>query len=311
MNTRIPHPRLVLAPAAALLALLAACGGGGSDSTDSVTDTQAQAMSADTAVLPEDSVEGQATVLATTQAVVAGGTASQTYACAGGGTAVFTVNGGTVASVTNGQLDAGEVYNVTYTNCRGASGAAALTGSATLTVVSASGGVTQVNTATSTLQVALPLRTLTMNGSSTFTQTVVDNGGGSVTTTHHWTSSGITVTSVRSAGTSTYTLGDVDQTRTLTTLNSVITGRTRSGTLTMSAQRPNGSWSITTATAGAVSYDADGLPTQGAWTITLPHNAIGISVAAGTLTMTLDYGNNGSIDRTWTFTKNAISDAAG
>lgn len=313
MNTPSSRPLAPIA-AATLLALLAACGGGGSDAgapANGVTEAQAQSMSANSAVIPADSVEGQASILSTTRAVVAGGTASQTVACAGGGTAVFSVSGGSAGSVTNGQLDAGEVYGVTYTNCSGAAGAATLNGSATLTVVTASAGTTQVNTATQNLQIALPLRTITVNGSSTFTETVADNGAGVVTATHHWTSPQIVVTSVRNARTSTFTLANVDQTRTLTTTNGTISARTRSGTITINAQVPNGSWSVTTATQGAVSYDANGVPTQGAWTITLPNNIIGISVVPGTLTVTVDWGADGTIDRTWVFTNAQIGSEAG
>ncbi len=315
MNTSKTRRLPFLAPiaSAALLALLSACGGGGDEAgapAGAVTPTQAQSMSANSAVLPADSVEGQATILSTTRAVVASGTASQTYSCAGGGTAVFTVTGSGMGSVTNGQLDAGEVYNVTYTHCTGAAGAASLNGSATLTVVSASGGTTQVNTATQNLQIALPLRTLTVNGSSTFTETVADNGAGVVTTTHHWTSPQIVVTSVRNALTSTFTLSNVDQTRTLTTTNGTISARTRSGTITINAQLPNGNWTVTTATQGAVSYDANGVPTQGAWTITLPNNIVYINVVPGTLTVQADWGADGTIDRTWTFTSAEIGGAA-
>ncbi len=307
--------RHALAPAAlAMLALLSACGGGGEDAgapLGAVSQAQAYSMSANSAVLPTDSVEGQATLLATTRAVVAGGTASQTFACAGGGTAVFTVTGGSVGSVTDGQLDAGEVYTLTYTDCRGAAGAAALTGTATLTVVTASAGSTEVNTTTQNLQIALPLRTLTVNGSSTLTQTVADNGAGVVTTTHRWTSPAITVTSLRNTRTSTFTLSNVDQTRVITTTGGTISARTRSGTVTMNAQLPNGSWTITTASQGAVSFDANGVPTQGSWTLTLPSNIIGISVVPGTLTVTADWGADGTIDRTWTFTSTQIGAEAG
>ncbi len=314
---RIPRtsaPRLALIPAAALAVLLSACGGGGSDAGapgNAVSQTQAEQMSANSAVIPSDSVESQATVLATTRAVVAAGSASQTIACAGGGTAVFTVTGGNVGSVTNGQLDAGEVYSVTYTNCTGAAGAASLNGVATMTVVAASPTSTQVTTATQNLQVTLPQRTITVNGTSTFTETVADNGGGVVVTTHHWTSPQIVVTSVRNARTSTFTLSNVDQTRAVTTTNGVISARTRSGTITIDAQLPNGSWTITTATQGAVSFDANGVPTQGSWTITLPNNIIGITVVPGTLTVTADWGADGTIDRTWTFTNVQIGSAAG
>lgn len=315
MNTRhSPVHTLALVPAAALLALLAACGGGGDDAgapIGAVSEAQAQSMSANSAVLPADSVEGQATVLSTTRAVVAGGTASQTYNCAGGGTAVFSVSGASVGLLGNGQLDAGEVYSLSYTACRGANGAAALTGTTTLTVVAAGGGNTEVNTSTQNLQIALPLRTLTLNGSSTLSELVADNGAGVVTTTHRWTSPNIALTSLRNTLTSSFTLSNVDQTRTITTTNGTISARTRSGTLTMSAQLPNGSWTVTTATQGAVSYDASGVPTQGAWTITLPNNIVGISVVPGTLTVTADWGADGTIDRTWTFSTGQIGGAAG
>lgn len=314
---RIPRtisPRLALIPAAALAALLSACGGGGSDAGapgNAVSQTQAEQMSANSAVIPADSVEGQATVLSTTRAVVAAGSATQTIACAGGGTAVFTVTGGSVGTVTNGQLDAGEVYSVTYTNCTGAAGAASLNGSATLTVVAASPTSTQVTTATQNLQITLPQRTITINGTSTFTETVADNGGGVVVTTHHWTSPQIVVSSVRNARTSTFTLSNVDQTRAVTTINGVISARTRSGTITIDAQLPNGSWTVTTATQGAVNYDANGVPTQGVWTITLPNNIILITVTPSNVKVEVDWGADGSINRTWTFPIAQIGSDAG
>lgn len=302
--------RLALIPAAALMALLAACGGGGdSGSTPAtgVTDTQAQAMSVNSAVVPSETTDAATALLSTTQAVVAGGTASQTFNCAGGGTAVFTATG---SNLGNGQLDAGEVYNVTYTNCVGSTGAASLSGSATLTVVSAAAGAVEVTTSTSGIVVTLPQRVLTLNGTSTLSQTVVTSGA-STTTTNHWTSPQIVVTSQRNARNSSFTLTGIDITRSITTTNGVISARSSSGTHTMNAVLPNGTWTVTTATNGAVSYDANGVPTQGAWTITLPNNRIGVSVVPGTLTVTVDFGADGSIDRTYTFTSAAIGAEAG
>jgi hypothetical protein len=295
-----------------LLALLTACGGGGDDagSTDNVGQETATAMSANSAVVPADSAEAAATVLVTTQAVVAGGQASQTYNCVGGGTALFTVTGGSVASITNDVLDAGEVYSVSYTACRGSAGAASLDGTATLTVVSAAAGVTDVSTATQGIVVTLPQRTLTLNGNSTLSQTVVTNGA-TATTTSRWTSPQIVVTSQRNARSSSFTLTNVDLTRSIAVTGGVISARSNSGTHTMSAVLPNASWTITTATQGAVSYDANGVPTQGAWTITLPNNRIGVSVVPGTLTLTLDYGADGTIDRTYTFSATTLVDEAG
>jgi len=310
--TSIATPfRLALLPAAAALTLLAACGGGGDSggSTAAVSQETAQAMSANSAVVPADSTDAAASVLTTTQAVVAGGTASQTYNCAGGGTAVFTATGGSLASLGNGQLDAGEVYDVTYTNCRGSAGAASLNGSATLTVVSAAAGNIEVTTATQGIVVTLPLRTVTLNGSSTLTHTVV-TAGATTTTTNRWVSPQIVVTSQRGARNSTFTLSAVDISRSVSVTNGVVSGSSFSGTHTMDAVLPNGSWTITTATQSAVTYDANGVPTAGALTITLPNNRIGVSVVPGTVTVTLDRGADGTIDQTWTFTTTAaVADA--
>ncbi len=305
-----PSTRLALIPAAAMLALLAACGGGGDDAgtpVTGVTESQAQAMSANSAVVPSETTDAATTLLSTTQLVVAGGTASQTFSCAGGGTAVFTASG---SNLGNGQLDTGEVYNVTYTDCRGSAGAASLSGSATLTVVSAVAGAVEVATSTSGIVVTLPQRVLTLNGTSTLSQTVVTNGA-TTTTTNHWTSPQIVVTSQRNARSSTFTLTGIDVMRSITTTNGVISARSSSGTHTMNAVLPNGSWTVTTATQGAVSYDANGMPTQGAWTITLPNNRIGVNVVPGTLTVTVDFGADGSIDRTYVFTSAAIGAEAG
>lgn len=312
MNSTL-SPRLAALPAAALLTLLAACGGGGEDAgapINAVSESTASTMSANSAVVPTESTEAAATVLVTTQALVAGGTASQTYNCAGGGTAMFTVTGGSVSSVTNGQLDAGEIYSVAFTGCRGSAGAATVDGAATLTVISAGNGSTEVATDTQGITVALPLRTLTLDGASTLSRTVTTNGA-STTTTSRWTAAQIDLTSVRSARTSTYRLSAVDLTRTVTTTSGVVSATGSSGTHTMSADLPNGEWTITTATQGAVSYDATGVPTQGNWTITLPSNRLVIGVVPGTLTVQADWGNDGDIDRTWTFSTSALAAEAG
>lgn len=297
----------------AIAVLLAACGGGGEDAgapMNAVSESTASAMSANSAVVPGESTEAAATVLVTTQAVVAGGTASQTYSCAGGGTATFGISGATLAGAVNGQLDAGEVYNISFTDCRGSAGAAMVNGAATLTVVSAGSGATEVTTDTQGITVTLPLRTLTLDGASTLSRTVVTSGA-TTTTTSRWTASQIDLTSVRSTRTSSYTLSAVDVTRTVTATNGVVSGSSVNGTHTMRATLPNATWSITTATQGGVSYDANGVPTQGSWTVTLTNNRLLIGVVPGTLTVQADWGNDGDIDRTWTFSTSAVAGEAG
>ena len=145
----------------------------------------------------------------------------------------------------------------------------------------------------------LPQRVLTLNGASTLSRSVVANGASTITT-DRWTAAQIELTSQRNARSSRYTLSAVDLSRGVTVTNGVISARTGSGTHTMNAVLPNGSWSVTgAATQGAVSYDANGVPTQGAWTVTLPHNRLGISVVPGTLTVP------------WTTARTAASTAPG
>jgi hypothetical protein len=310
MSTSTLHIAL-RATALAAATLLAACGGGGSDDgTDtSVSMATAESASANSMEMPAETTSAMSATMSTAQAVVAGAQAGATYACLGGGTAVFTATGGTAASLLNGQLDTGEVYSLQYNACRGSAGAAQINGAMTLTVVSAGSGSVTVATQTQGIVVTLPLRTLTLNGSSTFSQTVVASGA-SVTTTNHWTSPQIALTSLRNGVTSSLTLTNIDLTRSMTTTNGLATGSSHSGTLTLAAALPANTWTATIATQGAVAFDASGVPTQGSWAITLPHNAIGLTVAAGTATVTVDNGPDGSIDHTYTFGANALAGEA-
>jgi hypothetical protein len=298
------------AVALAAAALLAACGGGGDDSDTTASQKTAASASANTLAIPESTAEAGTETLETAQAVVAGGQANQTYACAGGGSATFTVTGASVAAATNGQFDAGETYSLQFDACRGSAGAASVDGAATLVVTAAAAGALTVQTTTQGLTVALPLRTLTWNGSSTIAQTVATSGA-TTTTSTRWTAAEIELTSVRNARSSTFTLSDVDVTRSVVVTNGVVAGSSGSTAMTMAAVLPNGTWTATIASQGTVSYDAAGLPVAGSWTIDLPHNAIGVTVSSGNAVVTVDHGPDGTIDRTWTYTTDALADEAG
>lgn len=317
MSTTLHHASLHCI-ALATAALLTACGGGSSSDASADTSTSmetAQSVSANTVAVPDETVTAMSATLATTQAVVAAGQVGSTYNCVGGGTAVFTASGGTVASLLNGQLDAGEVYALQYTNCRSSTGVAAINGAMSLTVNTASGGTLSVDTRTQGITVtlnansALPQRTLTLNGNSTLTQTITTNGT-TVVTTNHWTSPLIALTSVRNGVTSSLTLRNVDLSRSATTDSGVLTGSTHSGSLTLAATLLTSAWSADLATQGTVSYDANGVPTQGLWAITLPHNRLGLQLSSGSATVTVDNGPDGTIDHTYTFTIGTLTAAA-
>lgn len=315
-STTFPrHLRLV--PVAATVALLAACGGGGDDggsnnggSNNNISQEQAEAAGVNTAVIPNDTSQAMATALSTAQTVVAGGQANATYSCPGGGTASFTATGGTLAELGNHQFDTGEQYSVTYTNCRGALGAASVNGSLSLTVNSASGSDFSVSSTTNNIVVTLPLRTVRLNGSSSFTHTVATSGN-ATTTTDRWVTPSHTAAVTTGAHTSTFSYTNVDLTRSVSTVNGAVTGSSHSGTTTYSAQTLLGPFSVTLATVGTAYYDANGRPTSGIWTLTLPHNALTLSIASNSVTLAVDYGANGSIDRTYSWTVTQTVSQAG
>jgi hypothetical protein len=299
--------------------LLSACGGGSSTNnppppSNAVTQQLAKTTSANTSVVPNDVGAAMATVLSTTQKLVAGAQASQTYSCIGGGTATYTVSGGTSVLQTNGQLDAGETFSVTFNKCSGALGASSINGSITMVVTSASSGNVAISTVTNGLVITTDHGTVTLSGSSTLQQTTATQGT-TTTVTNRFTAPIISVTTAytgrNNARNSTFTLTNVDITQTVTTNNGVVTGSTYSGTSTLSATLPNGAFDITTATQGIVTFDANGNPTQGTWIITLPGNRIVLTIASNTASLGVDYGNDGTIDVTYTFTIADLKDEAG
>lgn len=292
------HRLHITLAATAVALLVTACGGAGDDgpSTGNTSNETAQSASANGVVVADDSVRAQTTMVRTARTVIAVGGASAAVNCAGGGTATFTATGGALG---NGQFDAGEVYTIQFVNCRSATGSATVTGSLTLTVNSASGENYVVGT-TANIIVGLPQRTLSHNGSSTISHTVQTSGATQVTT-DRWQSPSISTTSLRNNRITTLSLTNVDLTQTVTTTNGVVTGSTNQGTVTMTYAGWLGTWSATVATDGIVSFNAGGTPINGRWLITLPRDLIVLNVAASIATATLDFGRNGSIDRTLTW----------
>jgi hypothetical protein len=294
-------------------ALLSACGGNSESDTPQtpVGSQTAQSVSANTLVLGPDTVSANAAVLRTAQAVVASGSGqiTATVNCSGGGTARFTSSGGSGLSLLNGVLDAGERYSMLFDNCSVSAGADSLSGLMSIDVISASANELTLQTSTQGIVVARPQRTLTLNGSSTISQSSVTQGT-TVTTTHRWVSPQIALTSLHNANLSSLSFSNVDLTTTSTTVNGVPTGSTSSGTLTITVALPGNSWSANIATQGPASYDAKGVATQGSWLMTLPHDSIGLVVAAGLATVTLDSGANGSVEHTFFFGVLALIAAA-
>jgi len=315
-------------PAIVAAALLAACGGGGSDtSTDAaaIDDPTATAYSANATLTASDATSTADAAVLTAQALAAGAASSMasgvatTYNCAGGGSATISVSGGAPANWGNGKFDAGEIYQVSYAACKGAAGWAALDGSATLSVSAASGdssnGSLSLALAVTNLSVTTPRGTATLNGNSTRDITVTTDAGGTVHLSSHYVAPSFTWTTHYQGRSSTFTLGAVDIQRDATFVGGVLQSSSIAGTHTLSATLPNGAFSYTVATNGAVTYAADGTPLSGSWTIALPQTLIAVSVSSangiGTATVTVDRDKDGTIDRTFTLSWVQLAATAG
>ncbi len=342
---RFPLHRLATAATLACGVLLTACGGGG-DSAPPVqtvaplSQPDAMADSANSSDTGNDTASAMDTVLDTTSALAAttatvasassdrvqvqsasteaaptaAGVANVTVNCAGGGTATLSITGGTAASELNGQLDAGEHYSVAYAQCTGAAGYAQLNGSVEMDVTAADHTTTPATLAVSLtvahLALSLPSGIATLDGTATISRSVVASGG-TTTTTSHVTVPSATLATAFNSRSGTFTLSNLDATRTLTSVAGVTTASQYNGHHTLSGTANGRTFSMTVATTGNVNYDATGTLVSGAWTVVRPTATIATTLANGTVILTVDDGNDGTIDHTWTFTAAQLNAAAG
>jgi hypothetical protein len=317
-------PALALSTVAA--ALLGACGGGGGDASASVAsidDPTATLYAADATQVGSDALTTADSAVLAAQAMIGAGAgvssigaratpesadasplASSTRACPGGGTVTVSITGGTLASQVNGRLDAGEVYAVTFAACAGAGGVAQVDGAMAMTVLSASGdsanGALSVSLTATHLALALPRGGATLDGSVTRSFIVATDADGSVHLTSRYTTPSLTLATRYNARSSTFVLSDADITRTATFAGGALQSSGVNGTHTIAATLPNASFGCTVATNGGATYAADGTPTAGQWTITLPNTTIVVTIGGATATLALDRGRDGTIDRSFT-----------
>jgi hypothetical protein len=184
--------RLIAGPRLGILgvALWSACGGGGSEPPpDSLSNAAAISYAANAGVVGADAASAlDATLLTATDLVVASASESRAatgrkqalststgaLACAGGGSAGLTItNAAEPAAELDGRLDAGEVYELAFSACRGAGSGVALSGALTMTVNSTSSNGATVTFATTTLSATLPRGVVSFSGSVTLQRTLV------------------------------------------------------------------------------------------------------------------------------------------
>jgi len=330
MNLLIPTRPFTLAATAAA-ALLAACGGGGYDADTGLSTEVAQGYAADAASMPVQAATGvDASVVALEAALAASGTSASreqpqvsallettlpggTVACANGGTLTWGVSGGTSQTQLNGQLDAGESYVVTYAACGTGSGVV-LDGAVTLAVTARSSSASDLTLTATALQQTTAMGQFVLDGSQRWQRSVVATSGGGTQVTGQLSSSGsITLASTISARRASYTLNSLDWTVVKTfDANGALVSRTHQGNLSLAAstpRRPNATLQIST--QGALTLASDGLAAQGGFVVVTRYDKITGNYGSGTVTLMLDIGNDGSIDRTWTLTRPTFNGEAG
>ena len=308
MTTRTHH-----ASALAMLVLsasLAGCGGG-SASKLKASDDIIRSAGANTAVLPNASSEAAMTALSAAQAVVEAGKFGQTINCPVSGTAKYAVTGGNVASLTNGVFDAGENYIVDFSACQGAGGAATVNGHMTLTIKSASAGSVSADSVSTNLSVVLPQRTVTLNGSSTLTQTVTSTGVNSTTKTQRWTAQRMNVNSERKGRNNLFVFDNLNIGRTISEVNGVPVSSKGESNSTLDANLAFFTWQITLATLGLVTYGPTGVVTDGQWIVGLPDDRIALRISQDAVELSVDFGNDGTVDAFFLFRLDTFVDEAG
>jgi hypothetical protein len=297
--------------------LLNACGGGGSGSTDAaaIDDATATAYAANATQIASDAstatdaaVEAAQTMIGLAAAASAGSdratalaAATTTNNCPGGGTATLSITGGTPAIVANNKLDAGEIYAVSFAACKDVTGAATLNGAMAMTVLAASGDTTNgtlgLNLTFTELIAALGQGSASLNGSVSRTVTVSTDADG-MHLASHFVAPSLTLATHYNTRSSSFTLSADDIQRGVTLVGGLPQSSSITGAHMLSATLPNGSFAYTVATTGSTSYSASGEPVSGGWTIALPQNEIGVAVANGQATITIDKGKDGTVDRT-------------
>lgn len=332
LNTR-PWRLPVLGIVAA--AALAACGGGGS-SVAELSDAVAQGYAADASTMPTatfgaldavgDSLDealeasgvaaAQASDDARRQALAAVSPADVTTSvdCVGGGTVQWTVTGGTLETQLNRQLDTGENFDITYAQCVTREGVT-LDGRAVVDVTLRSDAADDLAmTVDGLTATGVAGATFLLNGELRNERTRETQEGGGRSLTSRFTSNAFTLASTIGVRQANYTLQSLDWSVTrVRDAQGLLTARSHEGALSLAARtprRPDATLDI--ATSGALQIADDGYAAAGGLTVSTNLNRWTVSWSLpSTVTIQFDAGNNGTVNRTWTLTRQGLLDQAG
>jgi hypothetical protein len=317
----MPIPAMLISALCA--ASIIACGGESEPAVAPLSSQTATEYSANASVISADASSALDATLSTASQLVQGmagslnagrkqalATSSGGLSCAAGGQATMTVSGASPLQELNGRLDAGEVYQIAFVDCRGTAKQAVLNGNVTMTVVRAGGSSATVTLSTKTLNATLPRGMLSFIGSADVRRTVILSGAGSEVTTRV-TASSLTITTDFNSRTGNFTLSDVDLTRQASYSDAGLQSTSYDGTHSLAGVSAGQSFEYTVATQGGATYNENGIPMQGAWVITLPHQVVTTSVAEGTATIAVGDGKEGNIDRSFSVSTVLLTAGAG
>jgi hypothetical protein len=270
----------------------------------------------------DDALAGQATALASTQtgdlrrqALADAGPADATVSvtCAGGGSVAWTVTGGTTAQQINGQLDTGENYDIVYDQCVTAEGPT-LNGRAVL-------DVTLRSDTADDLQITADGLTATAIGGASFvvngdlrnqrTRTALDNGR---SLTSRFTSNQLMLASTIGSRQANYTLQALDWTVTRVRDGAgQLTARSHEGSLQLAARTPRRpDATLEVATNGALQVAEDGYFAEGTLALSNALNSWTVTWSLpSTVTVAYDAGKDGTVNRSWTLTRQSLLGLAG
>ena len=214
--------------------------------------------------------------------------------CPGGGTATLAIAGANALEESNGRFDADEVYQIAFIDCRAAGGGATLNGAITLNVLNAEPGTTTVALSTTTLKAGLPRGVVSLIGSAELQRSVVTGGRVSQATTR-LTAPSLDITTGAHGVSGSFTLSHVDLTREARYTTGAPQSVSYGGTLALAGDVGGHSVDCIVATQPGATFDADGVPIQGRWVITLAHHVVNLAVADGKATIDIDAGQDPAV----------------